>query len=110
VDAELRFANSDLLSTSVTTTHKLARDPRRPRSKLTGSRGYPEAQRFFLARVKAALRADARRLRVTAPLRAAARRFRVTAAFWAGDSLGFGLAFMGSLPLPIKRDPKTTVL
>ena len=62
-------------------------------------RDTPEAQRLVLARVNAALRADARRLRVAAPLRAAARRFRVTAAFWPGVSLALGLAFMGSLPL-----------
>ena len=62
-------------------------------------RDTPGAQRFFLARVNAALRADSRRLRVAAPLRAAARRFRVIAAFWPGVSLALGLAFMGSLPL-----------
>lgn len=62
-------------------------------------RDTPGAQRLFLARVNAALRADSRRLRVAAPLRAAARRFRVIAAFWPGVSLALGLAFMGSLPL-----------
>jgi len=49
-------------------------------------------QRFFLARVNAALRADSRRLRVAAALRPAARRFRVNAPCWAGVSLALGFA------------------
>jgi hypothetical protein len=54
------------------------------------------AQRLFLARVTAALRAASRRLRVVAALRPAARRFRVIAAFWPGVSVTLGLAFMVS--------------
>lgn len=61
------------------------------------SRGRRRAQRLFLARVNAALRADSRRLRVVAALRPAARRFRVNAAFWPGVSVAFGLVFMVSL-------------
>ena len=55
------------------------------------------AQRLFLARVTAALRAASRRLRVVAALRPAARRFRVIAAFWPGVSVTLGLAFIGGL-------------
>ena len=53
------------------------------------------AQRLFLARVTAALRAASRRLRVVAALRPAARRFRVIAPFWPGVSVTLGLAFIG---------------
>jgi hypothetical protein len=49
-------------------------------------------QRLLLARVNAALRADARRLRVAAALRPAARRFRVNAPCCAGVSLALRLA------------------
>ena len=52
------------------------------------------AQRLFLARVNAALRAVSRRLRVVAALRPAARRFRVNAPFWPGVSLALDLAFI----------------
>lgn len=58
------------------------------------------AQRLFLARVTAALRAASRRLRVVAALRPAARRFRVIAAFWPGVSVTLGLAFM-ICPFPL---------
>jgi hypothetical protein len=63
-------------------------------------RGAEAAQRLFLARVTAALRAASRRLRVVAALRPAARRFRVIAAFWPGVSVTLGLAFMIS-PFPL---------
>jgi hypothetical protein len=55
------------------------------------------AQRLFLARVAAALRAVSRRLRVVAALRAAARFFRVNAPFWPGVSVASGLVCMVSL-------------
>lgn len=57
------------------------------------------AQRLFLARVTAALRAASRRLRVVAALRPAARRFRVIAAFWPDVSVTLGLVAMVSLSL-----------
>ena len=65
-------------------------------SERTGRRS---AQRLFLARVTAALRAASRRFRVVAALRPAARRFRVNAPFWPGVSVTLGFVFMVSLSL-----------
>ena len=61
--------------------------------------GRSSAQRLFLARVTAALRAASRRFRVVAALRPAARRFRVNAPFWPGVSVTLGFVFMVSLSL-----------
>jgi len=70
------------------------------------SLGRRQAQRLFLARVNAALRAVSRRLRVVAALRPAARRFRVNAAFWPGVSVALGLVFMNGFPFFLSGQKK----